>query len=115
LVLLLLGSQHADFSEQQAKPFSQQFAVFADIMGQLVASWVLVGCEAEQQADFSALHLLSFWQQPAFESAVQQAPAGLQQAAFAEQQSFDCSVAPMTLDNIKPKPSIEPSSSFVII
>jgi hypothetical protein len=100
---------------QQAKPFSQQFAVLAVIMGQIVARWVLFGCEAEQQAAFSAQHLLSLWQQPALESAVQQALAGLQQVAFAEQQFFACSVAPMSLDSIKPKLSIEPRINFVTI
>jgi hypothetical protein len=68
-----------------------------------------------QQADFSAQHFMSFWQQPALESAVQQALLGLQQAACAEQQSFEWAPAPRTVESSKPNPSNEPTNSLEII
>jgi len=70
---------------------------------------------AEQQACFSAQHFMSVWQQPALASVEQQAPAGLQQAAFAEQQSFAFSPALRTLESSRPRPTTEPRNNFVIM
>jgi hypothetical protein len=115
LVLLPFESQQADLSVQQARLFSQQFAALAVVFWQQAGAFMPLCCEAEQQADFSVQHFMSFWQQAGFESAVQQPLLGLQQAAFVEQQSVACDPAPRTLESSNPNPSIEPKSNFVTI
>lgn len=115
LVLLLVEPQEAAFSVQQARPFTQQLAALSVAFWQQAGAFMPLCCEAEQQAEFSVQHFIPSWQQAGFESAVQQSLLGLQHAAFVEQQSFACSVAPMTFDSIKPKPSSEPTKSFANI
>ncbi len=60
LVLFSLGLQHAAFSVQHVAFILQQPVAIAVIIGQPAEPAVPFGFEAEQQADFSAQHLLSF-------------------------------------------------------
>ena len=74
--LVLVESQQAAFSVQQARLFSQQFAALAVVFWQHPEPAVTFCSDAAQQADFSAQHFRSFSQQPDLESAVQQALLG---------------------------------------
>lgn len=108
-VTLLVAEVASDFCElqqaldslQQARPSTQHCSI------------PLVFCVAVQQPFLSLQHFIPFSQQPSRSFDWQHAALSLQQASFAEQQSFDKVVNPTAPNAKVPNANNDPTKNFV--